>query len=81
MKEHALERASSSLVSMKICIKMKILAIALWDSIVARIVFPQQSYHQVLILSTSQSAFIGNRVIADGIGKVKLRSSWHKVGP
>lgn len=71
MKEHALERASSSLVSMKICIKMKILAIALWDSIVARIVFPQQSY-QVLILSTSQCAFIGNRVIADGIGKVEI---------
>lgn len=66
---------------MKVYIKVEILAIALWGTVVSCIVSPQKSYIEVLILSTSQCELIGNRVIADGIGKVKMRSSWHKVGP
>ena len=66
---------------MKVCIKVEILAIALWGTVVSCIVSPKKSYIEVLILGTSQCDLIGNRVIADGIGKVKMRSSWHKVGP
>ena len=63
-------------MSMKIRIKVKILAIALWDTTVACIVSP---HNRVILMF--QSAAPHNVTFTDETGKVMLRSFWHKVGP